>query len=268
MPTSTHDLWVRRFRPSPASSTELVCFPHAGGSAAFWFPLASRLASTVDVLAVQYPGRQDRYREKPVDDLHRLADLIADALSGESTRPRAFLGHSMGASLAYEVAVRLSGSPGGGGPVAVFISGRRAPSRTRSADEVLCDDQALIDRLRALGGTGGAMLEDQEMLRLILPVVRADYRAIGSYQGTPGAALSVPVVALAGDADTEASVADVEAWRQHTTGSFELRVLPGGHFFVREQLPVVADLVAQLLPRYAAAAAAAAAAAPENGGRA
>jgi surfactin synthase thioesterase subunit len=248
--------WIRRFRPDSNGTAQLVCFPHAGGSAAFWYPLASRLAPDVDVLAVQYPGRQERYREEPIEDLHRLADLIADVLADPETtedrRARIFLGHSMGASLAYEVAVRLADAPAGVGPMAVVVSGRRAPSRPRSARESLRDDRALIARLRALGGTEEGWLDDPDLLQLILPAVRADYRAIGAYRGTQGTALSVPVAALAGAADGEASVDDVAAWREHTSGPFALRVLPGGHFFVREQFPVVADVVAELVTGLAA----------------
>ncbi|MFC9295695.1 thioesterase II family protein [Streptomyces sp. NPDC057011] len=238
--------WLRRFQPSPGATAELVCFPHAGGSAAYWFALSRLLTPAVEVLAVQYPGRQERHREEPADDLHALADRITSALQprqgGRSPRPRLFLGHSMGASLAYEVAVRLAGGAGGG-PAALLLSGRRAPSRPRPGADRLGDDRALLAKVRSLGGTGSGLLDDQEMLGLVLPVLRADYRALASYEPTGGTPLSCPVVGLAGDRDPEASPEDVGAWGAHTSGPFDLRVFPGGHFFLTDHMAAVADLV-------------------------
>ncbi|MFC9287316.1 thioesterase II family protein [Streptomyces sp. NPDC057052] len=245
------DVWVRRFHPA-VQGEELICFPHAGGSAGHWFPLSASLAPAVEVLAVQYPGRQDRHLEPPIDDLHRLADRISEVLAARPpARTRMFLGHSMGAALAYEVALRLAGEPGG--PSGLFVSGCPAPSRPRTeASVMVCgavDDSALIDRVRALGGTDSRLLADPELLRLVLPALRADHHAAETYTSTPGAVLTCPVVALAGDDDGTATRADVDAWRQHTTGEFELRTFTGGHFFLMEHLDAATELVADRFRR-------------------
>src|SRR6059058_3650797 len=100
--------WLRRFGPVLDSGVRLICFPHAGGSASAYVPLARALAPEVEVLAVQYPGRQDRRHEPPIEDVNRLADLAADVLPTDSARPYALFGHSMGALVAYETALRLS----------------------------------------------------------------------------------------------------------------------------------------------------------------
>ncbi|MEW1891684.1 MULTISPECIES: alpha/beta fold hydrolase [unclassified Streptomyces] len=237
------ETWLRRYHPTGARA-ELVCFPHAGGAAGFWRPLSDAVRQALDVRAVQYPGRQDRYREEPLDDLHRLADLIAEALAAgpAPAGPRVFLGHSMGASLAHEVALRLSGVPGQGA-TALIVSGRRAPSRLGSGGPET--DEALLARVRGLGGTDPAVLANPELLDVILPALRADYAAVAGY--VPGGGLlSCPVVALTGDGDPEVAPDDVGPWRETTTGAFAMRILPGGHFFLNDHLPAVAELAVSL----------------------
>jgi surfactin synthase thioesterase subunit len=223
--------WIRCFHPAPDSSVRLVCFPHAGGAASYYLPLSLALTPDVEVLAIQYPGRQDRRTERVIDDIHRLADRLYPAHSAWTDRPYAFFGHSMGAILAYEVARRLA-ERAGSGPVQLFASGRRAPSCQREESVHLRDDAGLISELRRLGGTDQRFLDDEELLSMILPITRADYRAIETYSYRPGPPLACPITALTGDADPNNSIDDVSAWRAHSTGPFELKVFAGGHFFL------------------------------------
>src|SRR5262249_29653456 len=101
------DLWVRRFHPAPSAGSRLVCLPHAGGSASYFLPISRGLSPQVEVLAVQYPGRQDRRAEPCIEDVGGLADQITASLQPWIDRPVALFGHSMGAILGFEVALRL-----------------------------------------------------------------------------------------------------------------------------------------------------------------
>ncbi|GGV16258.1 thioesterase [Streptomyces litmocidini] len=229
--------WVRRYHPAPQAPARLVCFPHAGGSATFYFPVSRALSPSVDVLAIQYPGRQDRRAEPCVDDMGTLADLVTDELGPWLDRPVALFGHSMGATLAYEVARRLEAA--GTTPLGLFASGRGAPSRQRDERTHLATDDHLLAELRRLSGTETRMLDDEELVRMILPAVRSDYRAVETYRHRPGPPLRCPVLALVGDADPKATVEEARSWADHTTGPFTLRVFPGGHFYLNDQAPAV-----------------------------
>jgi surfactin synthase thioesterase subunit len=233
-------LWFRRFAPEAEGRLRLVCFPHAGGAASTYSTLSRALAPHLDVLSVQYPGRQDRRTEPLVAEIEDLAARIADRLPDG---PCAFFGHSMGAVVAYEVARLLPD----GGPVRMFVSGRAAPSVPNSRFVHRMDDRGLIGDVRFLRGLGSSVLDDPDVLAMVLPALRADYTAIETYRWTPGPPLDVPVTALVGDEDPLVDARQARAWEQHTTGGFTLRPYPGGHFYLEDQPERVArDLLDDL----------------------
>ncbi|MFJ1967225.1 thioesterase II family protein [Streptomyces sp. NPDC087903] len=225
--------WVRRFTPCPPSALRLICFPHVGGAASAYVALSRALAPHVEVLALQYPGRQDRRHEPHPGSVPALADGVAGALRPTlDGRPYAFFGHSMGALLAFETA-RLMTATGASGPVRLFASARRAPSVPRTEAVHLRDDAGLLTEIRRLSGTDQQVLEDEELLALALPAIRADYRAVETYRYLPGAPLDCPVTVFAGDRDTETDAPDLVAeWAGLTTADTDLRVFSGGHFYL------------------------------------
>ncbi|MFF0648037.1 thioesterase II family protein [Streptomyces tendae] len=235
-------VWIRRYRPAPDAGVRLLCLPHAGGAASYYVPVAAALAPAADVLAVQYPGRQDRRSEEPLGDLRELADRVADAVGDGDERPLAVFGHSMGALLGYEVALRLEEA--GRGPVRLFVSGRRAPSAVRPSEDMhKRTDGALLDGVRRLSGTDAQVFEDEELVRMVLPAIRADYRAVETYEPRPGDRVRCPVTVLTGDDDPMATVEEAHAWSAHTEGPTDLHVFPGGHFYLNDRAADVLTVV-------------------------
>lgn len=199
------------------------------------------------MLGVQYPGRQDRRHEPLIEDIGQLADEVCEALIPWETQPLALFGHSMGSVVAFEVARRFE-RDNRRLPLALFASGRPAPSCHRDQSSYEDDDDGIIANLRWLGGTDPTLLDDDEMTRLILPVIRGDYRAIATYRApTTEAKLNVPIVAMTGDHDPSVTFEEASAWREHAARSFEIKVLAGGHFFIHEHIVEIADHVRSVL---------------------
>lgn len=234
--------WLRCYVSLRHAPVRLVCFPHAGGSASFYRTWARRLAPAVELLIVQYPGRERRIRERCVEDLHHLADLIHEALDPLLERRLALFGHSFGAAVAYEVARRVE-QRSRSRVAKLFVSGRDAPHRQRPTCRHLADDDRLWEELRRLGGTTEAVLDSPQLRSLVLPALRSDYRASATYQPRPGRPLACPIVALMGEQDPEVRYNGVRSWRELTLGGFELRSFPGGHFYL---VPREAELLAEL----------------------
>ena len=243
--TAVQDTWIRRFRPRPDADVRLVCFPHAGGSAVAYRPWAEAFDPSVEVLAVQYPGRQDRYREPGVENLGELADLVMPAVRAAVGGGRfALFGHSLGAALAFEVARRLTG---GHGPELLIASGRRAPSQVRQEAYHRLGERELAEHLQELSGTDRRLLADPDALQMILPAVRSDLRAIETYRCPPGTTVDTPILALTGDRDPWTTLLEAAGWSAHTTGGFDLRVFHGEHFYLSEHQDEVLRLLTKRL---------------------
>lgn len=231
--------WLRRFRRNLDADRRLICFPHAGGSASFYYPVAQALGDVADVVAVQYPGRQDRRSEPCVPTIEEMADIVTEMLRPLADRPLTFFGHSMGASVAFEVARRLDADD-----IVLnrlFVSGRTSPSAPRPETTHLLDDAGILKAMRALGGTESTLLDDDEVIAMLLPALRNDYRAAETYRAGTGPLLRCGVVALCGDADPKVDADEMRGWAEHTTGDFTLREFRGDHFYL---IPHVASVIA------------------------
>jgi pyochelin biosynthesis protein PchC len=228
------DLWARRFHPADNAATQLLCLSHAGGSASYFFGVSKALSPEIDVVAAQYPGRQDRLREPCLNSVDDLADGLVAALKPLTARPITIFGHSLGATLGFEVARRLEAQ--GVRPTALFASGRAAPHRLRESKDHLKDDAGLVAAVKNLGGTETAVLDDEDLLAMVLPAIRADYTAVETYVYRPGPRLTCPIIALTGSGDPKVTPEDADGWRDYTTGAFELVVYPGGHFYLTDHM--------------------------------
>ncbi|MBL1100446.1 thioesterase II family protein [Streptomyces coffeae] len=248
-----NSVWIQDVGPAVQEDApvRLVCFPHAGGAASFYHPLAAEMGEAAEVLAVQYPGRQDRRHEPACVTIAELADRVHDEIQAWVDRPLVFFGHSMGAVVGYEVIRRMQ-RQGEHSPLGLIVSGRRAPCVSyppRNLHER--GDAALIDELRRQNGTAAGLLENQEVVEMILPSLRADYRAIETYRHQEGPELTCPITALTGREDVAATEEQVRAWENHTHAAFELTLFPGGHFYLSDQWDAVAEVVRECLTAFA-----------------
>lgn len=245
--TTEAQLWIRRFHQAPVDAPRLVCLPHAGGSASYYFPFSAALQPAVQVLAVQYPGRQDRRADPFLATVPEYAEAIFGALAevpdlGEF----ALFGHSMGAVIGFEV-TRLLEQRLGISPVRLFASGRRAPSRVRGERAHTLDDDGLVLELTTLDGTDSRLLADPEMRELLLPMIRSDYRAIETYRCEPGTVVSCPVTVLTGDIDPRTTDEEARDWKRHTSADCAVREFSGGHFFLNEHQEEIAEIISETL---------------------
>jgi len=236
--------WVVPLRRTPDASVRLFCFPHAGAGASAFRAWSGTLPAGVDVLAVQAPGREARLAEAPFQHLPPLVAEVAGALGAHGDRPMAFFGHSLGAIVAFEVTRELQRRRRNG-PIRLFVSGCRAPHRPpRSSPLHRLPDAEFLLELGRMGGTPHEILGEDELMALLLPVLRADFRLSESYLTSTTARVACPISAFGGRDDPEATAEDMAGWALHTTAGFRFRLFPGDHFFIFDGAVGVVDALA------------------------
>ena len=238
--------WLVSRKPNPGARVRLFCFPYAGGGDSIFRSWQKGLPETIEVCPVQLPGRGSRITEPPFTELNPLVRAAAQALAPHLDKPFAFFGHSMGALVGFELARRLRRDHGPQ-PVRLFVSGRCSPQTLR--DPFACDlpDSDFQEMLRRYNGTPEEVLEDSELMELVLPVVRADFAVCKSYVYTAEPPFSFPVTAFGGLEDREVSRDCIAGWREHTTGPFVLRMLPGDHFFLNTSRSLLLEALSKEL---------------------
>jgi medium-chain acyl-[acyl-carrier-protein] hydrolase len=223
----------------------LFCFPYAGGGASIFRTWGVHLRPHVDVWAVQLPAREDRIGERPVN---RLTDLLAQLAPGilpYLDRPFAFFGHSMGGLIGWELARDLRDWYGLA-PSHLIVSACRPPQhRIAARQRHVLPDTELIEELRRMNGTSFELLADTEVMRLLLPMVRADFAITETFRYRPGPPLRCPVSAFGGVDDPDVRPEQLRGWAELTTGPFDLVLFPGDHFYLNDPSSGVTRRIAE-----------------------
>jgi medium-chain acyl-[acyl-carrier-protein] hydrolase len=232
---------------NPAARLRLFCFPYAGGGATVFSTWPRGLPPEVEVVAVQPPGREARLSETAYSDMVQLVEAMHRELRPHFDKPFAFYGHSNGGLMAFELAraLRRAGEPM---PLQLFAGGRPAPQLELDDPPIhaLPRDE-FIQELRRFAGTPEEILEHEEIMELIMPLLRADFALGETYRYVPGPPLDLPISAYGGEHDAEVSEAQIEAWREQTAGEFRMRMFPGDHFFINgDRALVLAEISREL----------------------
>jgi medium-chain acyl-[acyl-carrier-protein] hydrolase len=214
--------------------TRLFCFPHAGGGAGFFRSWRQSSGEQIDVASVQYPGHETRSGELLAQSMTELVSGLLDSLRPALKGDFVFLGHSMGAVVAFELA-RLLQREGTPGPRLLIASGARSPVfRLNHQPRADPDRAELLEDVRLLGGLPKEALLDEAAIGAILPALEADTRLYRRYVFEPGPPLNIPILAVGGNTDPNVSEDHLERWQEVTTGKMKVRRFAGGHFFLRE----------------------------------
>ena len=234
MPMNTNS-WLVCAPASRPAQARLFCLPYAGGDALIYRSWSGDLSSDLEVCAFQFPGRGKRISEPRFTRMDALVPALVEAMRGRLDLPFMIFGHSLGALIAFELAraLRRMALPQ---PKRLFLSARRAPQLpSRIAEIHRLPESEFREELYRGGGVPREVLDHEELMALMSPMLRADYEIVETYRFSPEAPLDVPFTIFGGIADEDVDRPALEAWQEQTSAAVRIEMLPGDHFFLNSQ---------------------------------
>lgn len=243
------DTWVQRYCPNDQARLRLFCFPYAGGRASIFRPWVDSLPSEIEVCSIQLPGREERLREPPYKRLEPLVEALAAALMPYLDRPFAFYGHSMGALVSFEVARRLRDEYDRH-PVALHLAAFRAPQLPNPNIRIYHLPSEVFKVVLRADGIPETILQNEELMQLMLPTLRADYEVCDTYDHHERSTLTCPFFLYCGTDDVRIRETDMVGWPDHTLGESRMTMVPGSHLFLHTAQDFLLTRIAQSLESY------------------
>lgn len=227
----------------------LFCLPFAGGSAMAYARWKAFLDDSIELVPIELAGRGSRIKAPLCETFDELVEDAYGQMQGQlDDLPYAIFGHSMGSWLAYELAHRIQGEATQP-PVHLFFSARRAPQveKPDPAFHTMPFDQLKAEMIK-LGGSNLELFESKELLRVFLPILLADFKAMSTYRYEQREnALETAITVLSGKEDHEITTDDLRAWKRHSQIGCRINKMEGGHFFISEDPQKVVNIINQTL---------------------
>ena len=247
--------WLIAPRPRPTAKARLFCFPYAGGGLVSFRAWAPLLDESIEIVAVEPPGRGTRISETPIDNMHRFVECLLPEMVESLDRPSAFFGHCLGGLTMFATLCAL---PKGRAQFIkhVFACGVRPPHllkrRGEFEDNLVYDmmlhkdfdirvppygqvDEIFADIIRHFDTPAAdKMLRTPKLREVLLPTVRAEFGMAYNYEYQPVQPFSFPISSFVGDLDPWVSEEDAVGWGELTCGRFTNHVRKGSHFLMAE----------------------------------
>jgi medium-chain acyl-[acyl-carrier-protein] hydrolase len=239
--------WVVRNRDRVDARLRLFCFPHAGAGSAIYHGWLRAFSPTIDVCAIELPGRFVRQADPVPEFIPELIAALDTALEPYLDLPFALFGYSLGALTAFEWSRSLRRRLGRE-PQTLIVAASGAPHLPARYEAI--SQLPAHDFLRAIetrfGPIDPALRAHPDMVALVTDILRRDFRMLEHYRHVSAPPLDCPITAIGGTRDRGVPRERLAAWQTHSTRPLRIEMFEGEHFFLRTCGRELASLVGEL----------------------
>ena len=244
MNNSTQQAATKLLKPivaNPFAQYRLICFPCAGGNASMFQSWPAHIQQNIEILALHAPGRGARFFDPPFESMDDLVDNLLPEADVLNEKPYVIFGHSLGARVGYEF-VRRATSLGHPSPLHFIASGSRAPNvPCFSSETYTLPSEAFLKLILEMDGIPEEIRSSDEMLSLLEPTFRADFKIAETYLGRVQQ-MTCPISALCGQDDGRVAKAEVMQWQAFSDLPLMIKTFAGGHFFINHNVDALHDI--------------------------
>lgn len=225
-------------------SVRIVCLSHAGGNASEFRCWQSLLLPPIEVHGITLPGRGARFSEPFLKSFDEVVDF-AWKIIGAREDGCVLFGHSLGALIAFGLTNKLQKADRH--PKSLIVSGCPSPDRHQSSGLAMLSDQGL-KRWLDLSFDGELLAgEREELMDLLLPIVRADLRLYDSFDPSSAEPVSCPIFSISGRQDAEAQPGEMAGWSKYTRADCKQFLIEGDHFYTVHPTRTFIDVISAVL---------------------
>jgi surfactin synthase thioesterase subunit len=224
----------------------LFCLPYAGASYYSYRTLEDNLNADIRAITLDLPGHGKRIKAPLLSNIDEMADDLYSQIKPQLNDTYAFYCHSMGGLIAYQLCLRIY-QDNLLKPVHLFVSGHNAPSipiQEQVKNVSTLSNKEFISRLVQLGGIPVEVIKEKELLALFLPILRADFKAVDTYQyKQTDFLMDFPITVMIGTNDILTSYNGALCWRNVTSAETRIKEFSGGHFFIFDNWVEIARII-------------------------
>lgn len=248
MPMSQN--WYSEYKKAPAARIRLFCFHHSGGGASMYFPWVAHLSPYIEMVAIQLPGRENRFSEALNNNLQDIVAELSKNFAIYKDKPFFVFGHSLGALVSFELVKAIYKSYSLF-PCHMIVSGSKAPHLPfRMTHLSQLDDNSLKEELKVYGGIDDDIFTNNEIFELFAPIIRSDFSIYEHYKYLETKPFPHDILALSGTEDQTVTVQEILSWEKYTEGNFEHIPFLGKHFFIKDHQKKIIEIINRIGTQY------------------
>lgn len=235
------------YRLREGSKGQLICFPYLGGYVNSFYDMVRAMGEDIEIWVANPPGHLGSELGL-ISDINELILVYQKDISKMIRPGSVFFGHSMGGVVSYFLIERMIRIQAKILPKTLILSASAAPSSFVNKQYSKLSDEDLIEQIKVYGGMPEAVLNDRELMKMMLPIFRADYGILESSAKASYNKIDMETYLLWGENDKAETIRSARMWSDYLVQDFDIIPIRNAeHMFIHSKAAEVVSYINQFM---------------------